>query len=295
MKTFKAVVLSLAAAAALAVGSIASVNAQTAEPTAFKNVRLWVNPEYDDPRLLVMIEGQIVGAQAPAPVRFLVPSSAEMYSAGSKDASGEYSGGPPDRKESSIPGWDEISYTLTANTFRVEYYDSVGELPDKQFTYEFLRLYPVQDLTVVVQEPKQSTNFTVNPQGKSATDTEGFKVQSYSYTNLDLVAPVEFDISYTRTSSQPSIPTTSAGGSSSSNTGLIVAVVAIAVVLGGGGLYLMSRSNRKPRPVNRATRRGAAGSGKTRTSQTASPSFCSQCGRKLDRGERFCPDCGTAV
>ena len=64
-------------------------------PTGFQNVQLWVNPEYDDPRLLVMLEGQIVGTQPPAEVRFLVPSAAEMYSAGSMDAQGRYSGGPP--------------------------------------------------------------------------------------------------------------------------------------------------------------------------------------------------------
>ncbi|MFC1987592.1 hypothetical protein ACFLVH_03510 [Chloroflexota bacterium] len=45
-------------------------------PTGFQNVHLWVNPEYDDPRLLIMLEGQIVGTQPPAEVRFLVPSTA---------------------------------------------------------------------------------------------------------------------------------------------------------------------------------------------------------------------------
>ncbi len=90
------------------------------EPDGFKNVTLWIYPEFDDPRLLVMLEGQIVGVQVPATVRFLVPSAAEMYSAGSMNAQGQYSGGPPRREPSAIAGWDEISYEVTTDTFRIE-------------------------------------------------------------------------------------------------------------------------------------------------------------------------------
>src|ERR1017187_3723116 len=102
--------------------------AQTSNvPTGYKSVTVWVYPEYDDPRLLVMLEGQVVPSTPSAQVKFLVPQSANLFSAGSKNAQGVYSGGPPDRKASSTPGWDEISYTLssTAATFRVEYYDDI--------------------------------------------------------------------------------------------------------------------------------------------------------------------------
>ena len=130
--------------------------------TGFQNVQLWVYPEFDDPRLLVMMEGQIVGAEAPVEVRFLVPSAAEMYSAGSMDAEGQYSGGPPARQASSEPGWDEISYTVTTDTFRVEYYDPViTDQPDKLINYEFRTLYPVSGLTITFQEPKNATRGTI--------------------------------------------------------------------------------------------------------------------------------------
>ncbi len=108
------------------------------EPTGLKNVTLWLNPEYDDPRLLVMLEGKIVGVNPPARIRFLVPTAAEMYSAGSRDATGNYTGGPPDRKASSITGWDEISYELQTDTCRVEYYDPIiAGQPDKENSYYF--------------------------------------------------------------------------------------------------------------------------------------------------------------
>jgi len=59
------------------------------EPTGLRNVVLSVYPEYDDPlkigspAVLVMLDGQIEGAQLPATIRFLVPVDAIMYSAGS--------------------------------------------------------------------------------------------------------------------------------------------------------------------------------------------------------------------
>ncbi len=291
-----------------------SVFAQTSEPTGFKNVRIWVNPEYDDslklnvPNLLVMMEGQIVGGQLPLTIRFLVPTTAQMYSAGSKNASGTYlpPGNTLSRKASSTSGWDEVSYQLTTDTFRVEYYQPIAQLGEvqKSFSYEFLREYPVQDLTVMVQQPKSSDNFTVSPSGGApGIDAEGFNIQTYKYTNLEVSTPVKFAISYNRSVWEPSLGTpgttspNSGVSGSKSNTGLIVAVVAVAVVLGGGGVYLMSRNSQKSRPVSRAERRrrSVAGTRVRPKSESESPAFCSQCGHKLDKPSRFCPDCGAEI
>jgi hypothetical protein len=296
MNRFKLALLGLVVLGAVAAGSGSSAGAQTVEPAAFKNVHLWLNPEYDDllglntPSLLVMLEGDIVGVQAPVRVRFLVPSTAQMYSAGSIDSRGEYTGGPPDRNPSSNAGWDEISYELTQSTFKVEYYDPIGETADRLIAYQFLRFYRIDNLTVTVQEPRQSIGFQVNPEGQAATDREGFRIQSYNYANLDVATAVKYDITYKRSSLQPSLAVTPG-----SSRGLIIGIVAAVVLLGAGGLILMSRSNRRSKPVSRAARRRGRVADKPARGQPAPASFCSQCGRKLDRGVRFCPDCGTAV
>jgi hypothetical protein len=302
----------VAAVTLLLIAGAPEALAQTSEPTAFKNVKIWVNPEYDDPlslnvpALLIMIEGEIVGPPPPVTIRFLVPTTASMYSAGSKNSFGEYKGGPPNRKASTVPGYDEISYQLTENTFRVEYYNPIAELGvvQRSFSYDFLRFYTVQDLTVSVQQPKSSDNFSASSSdgqtGSSAVDSQGFPIQTYKYTNLDASTPIGFSISYNRSVWEPSLatsPTTSpASSKSSSSTGLIVAIVAIAVVLGAGGVYLINRNSQKSRPVSRAERRrrGTATGSKARASQDT-PAFCSQCGRKLDRPSRFCPDCGAEI
>ncbi len=270
------------------------------EPTGFKNVTLWLNPEYDDPRLLVMLEGKIIGVNAPARIRVLVPTAAEMYSAGSIDATGNYTGGPPDRKTSAIPGWDEISYDLQTDTFRVEYYDSiiVGQ-PDKKISYYFEFLYPISDLSVVIQEPRKSTNFKVTPEGTPGKDSG-----------------LHFDIAYTKSDPHPSLsidaidsgasPTGSqeaftvhrysysnlvpATGSSGVNVPLMVGVIAgvCAVVV---FIILMNRSRPQPRAVRQSVKSSRA----ERRRNRGGNRVCSQCGRSVEEGHQYCPYCGNKV
>lgn len=260
-------------------------------PTGFQNVRLWVNPEYDDPRLLVMLEGQIVGTQPPAEVRFLVPSAAEMYSAGSMDAQGQYSGGPPQREPSSLPGWDEISYDVKTNTFRVEYYDPIiiGQ-PDKSISYEFHWLYPISGLEVIIQEPRRSTNFSVSPAGNASTDYEGFTTYMYNYSGLDNEPPLQFEITYIKSDTRPSLAVEDNGTSDSLLPIIVIIVLGIAVV----GVFLWMR---KSKPRTRAVRRQLARGSSARRPADNQPKarFCSHCGKPIEGSYKFCTHCGVKI
>jgi len=277
------------AASAVLLGGVApAALAQQSGPTALRDVKVWVNPEYDDamklgsPSVLVMMEGDIVGAEVPATVRFLVPSTASMYSAGSMDAGGTYipPGDSLDRTPSVTPGWDEVSYELRAGTFRVEYYDPLANTTPRQVTYQLQRLYPIENLTVTVQEPKKSSDFNLSPAGVPGTDGEGHMIHSVTYTNLAVTTPVQFSISY-RTKSASTLL-------------LIVGLIIVAALLGGGGYYLAKKSggaSSDGRAVRKSARRDSAPARKS----GAAPAYCSQCGRKLDRPGRFCPGCGAKV
>ena len=262
------------------------------EQIGFSNVRLWINPEYDDPRLLVMLEGQLVGVEPPVEVRFLVPSAAEMYSAGSMDAQRQYTGGPPHREPSSIPGWDEISYEVTTDTFRVEYYDPIiiGQ-PDKTISYEFRWLYPISDIQVFVQEPRGASNFGVFPGGEPFIDSAGFNTYLYAYSDPDDESPIQFEVTYTKSDPNPSLAIVD---DKSGNTLLIAGIVVVVVVLFGIGVFWF----RKSKPKIRAERRRHAaqnvpvtrskGKGRTRK-------FCTQCGQRLESPSPFCPHCGAKL
>ena len=271
-----------------------------AEPTGFKLVQLWVYPEYDDPRVLTIVEGEIVGAAPPVLVRFLVPSAAEMYSAGSMDAQGNYSGGPPDRKPSTIPGWDEISYTLTTSTFRVEYYDpNIVGLPDKTISYDFRTLYPISDIVVVIQEPKRSSNFKVQPKEQSiVTDGEQFQVRQYMFSSLAAGTVTHFDISYTKADSTPSLPqNTGAAPGSGSSFPVGWVVVGLAVLL-AGLVYAAVKGTSRRKPVPARMQQRPAPAGQKARPLTGIPQggrekrFCTECGNRIEAQTKFCPHCG---
>lgn len=279
--------------------SSGSVRAASPEPTGFRNVTLWVNPEYDDPRLLVMLEGKIDGVNPPAQVRFLVPASAVMFSAGSKDAQGRYTGGPPARAPSSIAGWDEISYTVTSDTFRVEYYDGsaiVGQ-PDKKISYDFRWLFPIADLSVIIQQPRTATSFDVAPKGQAGRDGDGLPIQSYSYQNLGIAdSLLHYDILYTKADVSVSVDNpqlNSPGSTGSSEIKIILLVILGSVIVLGGVFWVLKSVKSSRRPVRRAAeqRKVTAARGKNRSGGK----FCRSCGQPLQGQDKFCPGCGSKI
>ncbi len=266
--------------------------AQTAkEPTGLKNVTLWLNPEYDDPRFLMMLEGKIAASEVPAEVRFLVPEAAFMFSAGAKDATGKYTGGPPKRVPSNVPGWDEISYTLKTDTFRVEYYDPIiASQPDKKISYDFRWLYPISDLRVIVMEPRKSSAFAVTPAGRTGTDSEGFNVHSYSYRDLAVNAPpLHFDISYTRSDTRPSLGKTGAGGSGGSSSPSLMIGLVVGLLLAGALVWFLKPRN--PAYARKsAARSPQAGAAPARRAPRGR--LCKRCGKPIEGTPKFCPHCG---
>ncbi|MFC2011087.1 zinc ribbon domain-containing protein [Chloroflexota bacterium] len=261
------------------------------EITSFDNVQLWIYPEYDDPRLLVMLQGHIEGVELPVVVRFLVPSKAEMYSAGSMDTLGQYTGEPPNRKPSSIPGWDEINYELTTNIFRVEYYDPIiSGQPDKSISYEFRRLYPISELEVIVQEPRYSSDFSISPIGNSFVDNHGFTSYSYNYSELVDTPPLLFEISYHKSDKRPSLSINENESSESYLVIIIVVILGIAAVASFLWLY-------KPRPKTRAAGRQLSKNSPVRRLKSNQPKarFCSKCGQPTDKSANYCTYCGASL
>lgn len=272
-------------------------------PLIFKDVKLSVYPEHDDmlnlgtPSLLFMIDGEIEGLAPPLTVRFLVPSGALMYSAGSGPRA-SYVGGPPNRKTSEIKGWDEISYTLQTNIFVVEYYVPIADTQPRIFSADFIPLYPVDGLVADVMHPRETVNFRVQPGTAPANqlefaDSQGFNHRQYTYDSLASREVLGFSLSYAK--KEPS----------SSNITLIVVLVLVGVGIIGAILYWTLR---KSQPAARSDRRRQDRAARKSGDKDAiplkepvgrksagRPRFCPDCGVKLDGSPRFCPDCGSQL
>lgn len=256
----------------------------------YENVTLWLFPEYDDPRLLVMLEGRITGAEAPAEVTFLVPTMSVIYSAGSIDAQGVYSGGPPERAESEVPGWDRISYICDTDIFRVEYYDPIIiGTEDKTIDYEMVTPLPVSGLKVIVLKPLASSDFSVSPQGSAFTDDAGFTSFSYTYSGLDTGSSLPFSIAYTKTDPRPSLEIRDGGGTVSATLVIFIVVGALAL---GTAAWLWRRSTR----TGKASHAPAAPiKGKLQKKAARKARFCGKCGSPVDPDHNFCPECGAKL
>lgn len=286
----------LLAATLITLFSVSAIPALAAdEPVKFKNVELSIYPEYDDPlaleypTVLVMLEGQIDGANPPVNVRFLVPRGAAMYSAGSGPRTSYRRGASLELgKPSDIEGWEEVSYGLETDTFVVEYYAAIPTSPNRDFAVDFIPLFDINGLTAVVQEPRQATDFNVATPSQSVTqppfkDNEGFNVQRYSLGSLKSGQQISFNISYTKNSLSPSL----AISEGPSTVGLLVI---FGIVMGVLLLVVLYRVRKNSSSRRRSRSRSPA---TQRTRQSSGARFCTQCGAKLDKSERFCPQCGT--
>ena len=294
-------------AVVVSLGAFPVFAAEEEETGSFENVRLWLYPEYDDPGLLVMLQGEIVGVDCPVTVRFLVPQSAVMYSAGTKDEAGEYSGGPPAREASGVPGWAEISYVMSTDTFRVEYYDDIVQgAPDRSIDYQFRTLYPIADLKVYAQEPVGSSSYSVTGFGESSPAVSGefdgrLTTHSFSYQTLGIEDVFDFRITYERNTSELSLALLNPGSStdrSSPSSGVAIAVtVAVLIVLGGGAfwVYRAKPSSRRV-PVKRdGPVKHKSGSSRSVERKAPAGGFCTNCGEPLTLGDRFCGGCGAKI
>lgn len=303
----------LSAAPALAVG----------EDLRIKSMKLSVWPEYDDPRLLVIYEGEFSdGGTFPREVRFRAPKDAAIQMVCALTPSKEHKCQVYD---TIVEGdYKTIVFTLPIPTFYFEYYGSgIEGSPDKSINYQFVNPpYAVDSMDVEIQQPLKATNFQINPPSTSATsDTQGLKYFNYRFSAVPADKALGFAITYSKTDPNPSVKKKSdaAAGEEGQNNSLIVmaSVAGLASVL-GASYYISSKRKRQKRYATRAMSSASMRQAERSTilPKTAPPKpadwpmvsdprpvapsasgsvFCSTCGTRLEAGDVFCYRCGQLV
>ena len=133
------------------------------------NVALW--PEYDKAGVLVIYTGSLSpDVQLPADVTFAMPADAGKPAATAGiDAQGNYRY----RQYEAVVESDTlfVSYSLPYRSFQFEYYyDPLGgQGVDRQFDFTYRADYTVDSLTLEIQEPSGSSDFSTNPPADGRT------------------------------------------------------------------------------------------------------------------------------
>ena len=123
-------------------GSVAFAQASTAEDPAIQQLRVQVLPEYDDPRVLVVVQGRLSapGTAFPLPVTFRLPVDAQINQMASMDmlTRGTVSLPYDVQPDPEDPRWSLVTYTLdNAHFFYEYYYQPIEGQMEKQFAFTF--------------------------------------------------------------------------------------------------------------------------------------------------------------
>lgn len=269
------------------------------------HLRLAIWPEYDDPRVLVMLRGEMVASSAfPTHITLPIPKEAEVIGAGMVSAQDELLLHP----HQVIPGEmnDTLELNLPAPRFFVELYYNPFATRDveKRFTYTFTAPYPIEQLEVDIQKPYEATNFVTEPQAmKRDTDSRGGEYHRFTYQDITAGESQAFTIAYAKTSDRPSVSKQQAAPSAEppspapmNNTMVAFGLLAgVALLYAGGAFFWKGYQRRRETVTPVQERRSQPQATRQSSDQLLESSYCSNCGRKLQSEHAFCPGCGQSL
>lgn len=282
--------------------------AQTEDETRVQTMTVSILPEYDDPSVLVMAQGEFSETFSPQEVEFALPPGAEVTQACALTK--------PDYEHLCQPyvlseGDNSLMlrYTLPLPTFFFEYYYNPVADPaaPRNVEYRLQPTYPVDSLVLEVQEPLRSSDFSLQPPSDEVfSDNQGFRYYYYDYEALTPDEPVSLNITYLKSDGQPSVqPRAQAGASgvATEDDGGLNRVFLVVVSLGIVGLLAFLAFGRRAGLRTAAAGLVPSSSSSPRATRTpANPdgappgrSFCAGCGQPLQKSFRFCPSCGRAA
>jgi hypothetical protein len=322
-----AYVRTLAAGSETAAQVPSSTSSQASAPAAdliMARLRLSIWPEYDDPRVLIMLRGEMTPRQAfPASITLPIPKGAEIIGAGMISEQNELLLHP----HQVLPGdaYDTLQLNLPVPRFFVEFYYNpfTTSGSEKHFAYPAPTTYPIELFEVDVQQPLKATAFTLDPTPmEHMTDNQGFTYHQFTYRDVGKGQSQTFTVAYTKTAPTPSVAKqqpipqpTERARARSDNTLVALSIFAGAILLFAGCAWLMQRSQPQHMPTTTAPApsvsmsdtllalvRDDAQPQETESAdvppmlpQTRVINFCASCGRKLLPDDRFCSGCGKPI
>ncbi len=272
-----------------------TVLAQEAPRLQTLNISLW--PEYDDPRVLVIMSGTL--AQANQQVRVPLPPGSELNAVAYASEEGQLL--TADWTPETRQGQTYIIISVPTQQFHLEYYLDAVSSGEK--TVVRVRIPVPQariaQATLTVQQPRNTTDFVADP--PLGNPEPGFDNLMYASRDLGPLSPgdiIEQEVRYTRLvpglSTTPRAITTPVPSADdrtppSRNWRLVTIGIAIVLVMAVLVVWWLRRQSMavETPPVSKGRKR------KRPVETTTLPKYCPNCGHPFGPNDRYCAMCGT--
>ncbi|MDP2673860.1 MAG: zinc ribbon domain-containing protein [Dehalococcoidia bacterium] len=284
---------------ALAVQALDVPAAMAESGPTFTEMVVTILPEYDQPRVLVVLRGELpADTPLPAQVRLRLPADATVtYACSLKQPNDDRTCQQP----TSEPDGDyqAVTYDLTTPVMYVEYYYGTFTGAGQRSTdFSFWPPYPSKSLQLAIPAPSDATDFNVSPAATRTANEQGAKHYIYDFQDVPSDKPINVQLTYSRPTDEPWAPAqpqdagaTAVGpnddGGVPSDAILFLALAA-ALTVALVGYNTVGRRIRFNMGLVEAPQREDADGGL----RSAAPAYCSHCGVPVRQGAVFCFGCG---
>src|SRR5512146_511766 len=169
-------------------------------------VQLW--PEYDQPTMLVIYDFQLPDSvRLPVSVSLNFPKEGHLVAVASLSADGsllntDYIG------PTSNEAWQTVTIQIqTATTYHIEYYQPFSRTGDtRDFSFTWPGDYAVDDISVSIRVPPNTSNIVTDPAMKSSKAADGSSTLVKDFGALQAGQRFPLHLTYTRTSNALTVP-----------------------------------------------------------------------------------------
>lgn len=272
------------------------------------NLEVEIMPEYDDPRVLVILRPTLSSdTKLPAKVTFTIPRKDTEINMACEIL--ENNGMACKPTEIVDKGdYQEVSFTAqTRRTLMFEYYYNpfgAVKVGAKKFNYKFISNFAhIDRVNLAIQKPRKAEDFKISPAAVTTTEDPNEKLTYYLYSFSDVSEGQElsFDVSYKKDDPATSVsPKGTAPGQSANTSGFniskLLPLIAVLALIGIIIYWMLPGWQRKPAAsVGKVS--GGRASGKKRAAKSGRKkvAYCHNCGNKVQPGDKFCAECGARL
>jgi hypothetical protein len=272
------------------------------------NIIVEVMPEYDDPRVLVILRPTLSpDTKLPARVTFTIPrKDTEINMACEILENGGMACKPTEVVDKG--DYQEVSFIAqTRRTLMFEYYYNpfgAVKVGTKKFNYKFISNFAhIDQLNLAIQKPRKAENFKISPTAASTTEDPNEKLTYYlySFNNVSEGQELSFDVSYRKDDPATSVSPKGTAPGQAANTGgfsvsKLLPLIAVLAIIGIIIYWMLPGWQRKPVTTAKVAS-GEHGGVKRKANKPGRKkiSYCHNCGNKVQPGDKFCAECGTQL